>query len=88
MTSGMHDQTLQWQFTEINHRRLIQVTWTGVWCMDTQPAKLLTMVSVSSSFFSCVQVEQYPPLTSTRNLDGSWRLDNHYVWFEQVRKMW
>ena len=25
MTSGMHDQTLQWQFTEINHRRLIQV---------------------------------------------------------------
>ena len=31
-----------------------------------------------------MQVEQYPPLTSTRGSNGSWRLDNHFVWFEQV----
>ena len=54
MTSGMHSETLTWQFTiGINGRRLMQV-------------------------------EQYPPLTSTRLPNGSWRLDNHYVWFEQV----
>ena len=30
-----------------------------------------------------IQVEQYPPHTSTRLANGAWRMDNQYVWLEQ-----
>ena len=31
----------------------------------------------------CVQVEQYPPLTISLLPTGAWRMENHYVYFEQ-----
>jgi hypothetical protein len=34
-----------------------------------------------------IQVDQYPPLSSIRRENGSWRLENSYVYFEQVESM-
>jgi len=35
----------------------------------------------------CVQVEQYPPLRISRLFDGSWRMENMFVFFLQTEKI-
>jgi hypothetical protein len=32
----------------------------------------------------CIAVENYPLHTSSRLKNGQWRIDNEYVWFEQI----
>ena len=34
-----------------------------------------------------IAVEQYPIHTATRLSNGSWRIDNEFVWFEQIGTM-
>ena len=34
-----------------------------------------------------IAVEQYPIHTSSRLSNGAWRIDNEYVWFEQIGSM-
>jgi len=50
--------------------------------------QVMTWAWVDGPRGAMIQVEQYPALTiSVIQATGAWRMDNHYVWFEQVTSL-
>lgn len=68
-------------------------SWKSIFREDYTMMSMLHQQEMSWQFVDtqqsgmCVQVENYPPLIISRAFDGSFRMENHYVFFLQTEPL-